>query len=193
MGTTRSLKKHRTLDMKLGYQVEDLRFPAQGINPPGNAGDPDISTTTGLFLFDAAATEMFTVLVQLPHGWQEDSPVVPHIHWRKTTSAAGDVAWKCEYIKMPIGEAAGSTFTSLGIVTDPVDGTPDNDTAREHLITSWGDLEMIGLQISDCILFKVSRIGGDASDTYGADAEMLEFDLHVQLNSIGSDGDFHKG
>ena len=32
----------------------------------------------------------------------------------------------------------------------------------------------------------ISRIGGDVTDTYGADAKFLEFDIHVPLIDYGS-------
>ena len=42
------------------------------------------------------------------------------------------------------------------------------------------------------LLIKLSRIGGDASDTYGADARLLEFDIHYQINTLGSELEFVK-
>ena len=39
---------------------------------------------------------------------------------------------------------------------------------------------------------RVSRIGGDALDTYGADAKLLEFDVHYLVDSLGSGGELIK-
>ena len=49
---------------------DDLRFPAQGINPIGAAGDPDRDSTTGLFLFDSGLTETLAGVSQMPHTQQ---------------------------------------------------------------------------------------------------------------------------
>ena len=165
---------------------DDLRFPATAINPPGQASDPDVEATTGLLLFAAAGTETIFALVQMPHSWKEGSVVKPHVHWQKTTSADGDVYWQLDYKKIPIGDVMDAEFTTLSATT-PVSGTPDNDTANEHLLTSFADIDMTGLTLSDCLLCKISRIGGNAADTYGADARLLEFDIHFQINTLGSE------
>lgn len=49
-----------------------------------------------------------------------------------------------------------------------------------------------GIQISDMIVWKLSRIGGNGADTYGADARLLEFDIHYQQDAPGSIAQFTK-
>lgn len=164
---------------------DDMRIAAAGINPPGLVSDPDRDTDTGCWLFSTSATEMLVTQVQLPHQWKEGSYLVPHVHWQKTTSASGDVYWQLEYKWAPIGGVMDASWTTL-TVTDTVDGTPDNDTADEHLISSFGELDGTGKEISDMLIFKLSRVGGNAADTYGADARLLEYDVHVQKDAPGS-------
>jgi len=175
---------------------DDLKFPATAINPPGQATDPDVEADTGLLLFAAAGTELIFTLAQMPHAWSEGSDISPHVHWTKTTSAAGDVAWKLRYQILPIGQVGSGTGVDGGTVTSPVSGTPDNDTAWEHLITSFDGIQMSDASsvygLSTCILFELTRVGGDAADTYGADARLLEFDVHYQIDSLGSESEFVK-
>jgi len=71
----------------LGF--DDLRFPATAINPPGAVNDPGFDATNGGWLFDAVATEVLFLIVQMPHSWKEGTSIEPHIHWQKTTSDAG--------------------------------------------------------------------------------------------------------
>lgn len=175
---------------QIEYSWDDLRFPATAINPPGQVSDPDVEATSGLLLFDGGGTELIYALAQMPHAWSEGTTVVPHVHWQKTTSAAGNVLWRCRYKMAPIGEVMDAAWTTLADVTEPVDGTPDTDTADMHMISTFGDLDMTDKQISDCILFEISRIGG--SDTYGADARLLEFDIHYQIDASGSFYEFIK-
>jgi hypothetical protein len=59
---------------------KDLRFPAQGINPAGSAAPPEVSTTTGMLMFDKAGTEIIAGVAQMPHGWKSASNVSPHVH-----------------------------------------------------------------------------------------------------------------
>lgn len=171
-------------------QWDDLRFPATAINPPGLAADPDFDTTNGGWLFAAGSTETLFMIAQLPHAWNEGSTLKPHVHWMKTTSASGNVLWRMTYRWSPTGEVWGST-TDLDVTTT-VAGTPDTDTANLSLISSFGEIDASDKQISDMLVIQLSRIGGDASDTYGADARMLEFDIHYQLDSFGSNQEFTK-
>ncbi len=172
---------------------DDLRFPAQGINPPGQVSDPDLEAATGMLLFDAAATNVIAGVAQMPHSWKEGTVIVPHVHWQKTTSAAGNVLWRFEYdtIVNP-GEVSPLTFANQIDATTPVVGTPDNDTAGENLISSFGEVDTTDKIISTCIFWKLSRVGGDAADTYGAAARLVEFDIHYQLDSRGSTAQFVK-
>lgn len=172
---------------------DDLRFPAQGLNLPGAASDPDVETNTGFFLFAAASTETIAGLAQMPHSWKEGTAIVPHIHWQKTTSAAGNVLWRFNYEVVNNGDVALLTYAGETDTSSSVSGTPDNDTANESLISSFGEHSMTGKVISSLIFFRIHRIGGDASDTYGADARMLEFDLHYEIDSLGSNEPFVKG
>ena len=60
------------VDIVGGYEAgqwEDLRFPAQGINPPVAASDPDVDTSTGLRLFDFNKTETLAGLAEMLHRW----------------------------------------------------------------------------------------------------------------------------
>jgi hypothetical protein len=162
---------------------DDLRFPAGAVNPPGLASDPDFDTTNGGWLFAGGGTELLFFQAQLPHSWVNGSYLQPHVHWQKTTSAAGTVKWQLDYKWAPIGEVMDAAFTT-DAVTAPVAGTPDNDTANEHLISAFSSIDAAGKSISDMLLVKISRIGGD--DTYAADARLLEFDIHYQKNAFGS-------
>lgn len=171
------------------FPWDDLRFPATAINPPGVVSDPDWDVTKGGWLFDATGTEVLFLLAQLPHGWYEGSDIVPHIHWEKTTAAAGAVLWRLEYQWLPLGEVRAAEVTVNASV--PVAALA-SDLADVHQITSFGHTSTTGKQISDMLVMKVSRIGGDAADTYAADARLLEFDIHYQNDSLGSIQEFIK-
>lgn len=171
---------------------DDLRFPAQGINPPGAVSDPDIETTTGMPLFNASSTEVLAGIAQMPHSWREGTAITPHVHWQKTTSAAGNVLWRLQYEVVANGGIAAMDYGSQLDAVTPVAGTPDLNTANQVLISSFGDIEMTGSLISCLVLWKLARVGGNAADTYGADARLLEFDFHYQVDSFGSEGKFVK-
>jgi len=60
------------------------------------------------------------------------------------------------------------------------------------LLTNFTAIPMTGQTLSSCVLLEVARIGGDELDTYAADARLLEFDLHVEIDSLGSAAEFVK-
>lgn len=167
-------------------QWDDLRFPATAINPPGQVSDPDFDTTNGGYLFDGASTETIFMIGQLPHGYKEATDLYPHVHWQKTTSASGNVFWRLSYKWARIAEVMDAGFTDID-QTSVMAATPDNDTTNEHLMSAFAAIDGTGTQISDMLVMKLSRMGGEASDTYnGADARLLEFDIHYEINSFGS-------
>lgn len=170
---------------------EDLRFPASAINPMGAASDPDWDTTVGGFLFDASSTEQLYLQVQIPHAWMLGTVLQPHVHWEKTVDDSptpGDVYWQLEYRWHRVGEAMTAATTiasSTSAITD--DGTND-----VHLITAFSDITTEGVGISDMLTMVLSRIGGDAADTYGSDARLLEFDIHFKSDQSGSEQAYAK-
>jgi len=171
---------------RLYSRWDDLRFPSQGINPPGAVTDPDLESTTGLWLFAAAGTETLAGIAQMPHAWKQGTDISPHVHWQKTTSASGNVYWQLDYEIVNNGDTATMAYGTTLSTTSAVAGTPDTDTANKVLISSFGTIDMSAYDISCLVVWKLSRIGGDAADTYGADARLLEFDIHYQSDSLGS-------
>lgn len=171
---------------------EDLRFPVQAINPPGQVSDPDIESDSGLFLFDASSTELIYGVAQMPHTWVEGTTIYPHIHWQKTTSASGDVLWRFEYEIVDDGDIFLKTYFNLSDVTVTNEHAPDDNTAGRSLVSTFDGIDMTGYEISTFIYWKLSRVGGDGSDTYGVDARFAEFDIHYQQNSFGAVDQFTK-
>lgn len=171
---------------------DDLTVPATGIRPGGGTFEPDIDVTLGgTLLYDGGRTEVAGLVCQFSHAWAEGTDIEPHVHWAKTTSASGNVLWRMEYRWSSIGEVMDSSWTTLDVTTT-VSGTPDTDTAEKHLISEFGTIDCTGKSISDMMIIQISRIGGDASDTYAADARLLEFDIHFQRDFPGSFQEFIK-
>lgn len=166
---------------------EDLRFPASAVNPPGIASDPDIDTTYGFWLF--AVNELIFMQAQLPHAWRVATTLKPHVHWMKTTSASGVVNWQLDYRWVKIGEVMDGSWTTLSSETPSIS---DGDTQYQHAITALGDLTVDGSEeISDMLVMKFSRVAAAGSE-YAADAAMLEFDIHYQADSPGSEKEYSK-
>lgn len=170
-------------------QWDDIRFPASGINPPGAVSDPDRDTDDGLLRFDPASTEVIAIQVIFPHSHKHGTLIRPHVHWMKTTDAAGDVVWKLEW------KAADPNETFPGwqsqTVSETVSGTPGG-AHQNHVISEFAPISLNATGVAPALLMKLSRVGGDAADTYGADAKLIEFDIHHLIDTWGSGGEFIK-
>lgn len=169
---------------------EDLRFPAQGINPAGGATPPTVDATTypGTLLFPTNVDSFIAGVAQMPHAWKEGSDVYPHIHWTKTTADAGAeaVAWRFRYAVCGVGAALGS-YSSDQVGTLVVG---DLTTLERHNVTSFPVISMTGELVSTMILWQIFR--DISEDNYGNDARLLEVDFHYIIDSAGSDSLYTK-
>ncbi len=162
-----------------------IGFSATAQNPPGQVSDPDFDIDTGGWLFDRNSTEILYLIGQVTTDWREGSAVIPAVHWQKTTSASGNVLWRLQYKVSRVGEVMDANFTDIDVSTT-ADISPDTDTADLQLISLFENTKEENLQINDILVMRLGRIGGDAADTYGADARLLYFDIYVQVDDWGS-------
>ena len=179
------------LFQKIGVEFEvdrwdDLRFPAQGINPPGPSDAPARNITTGLLDFSGSADNIIAGCAQMPHEWRAGSIVRPHIHVMFPTAHATQVTrWKFEYnIASPNGDFTQlyGTYDTLSTITI---ANPNN--VKKHVLGGFGDLDMTNFTESCCILWKITRLAGtDAADNHNALVPLLEFDIHYRRNKRGS-------
>lgn len=174
----------------LGLRWDDLRFPATGISVGGFASPPDVETDTGLLLFDGTTTvESVGIIAQMPHSWREGSEVKPHVHWNKTTDAAGGVLWTLRYKILEIGEVETAWSDTISATLVPA---LDPGSTQAHAISEFPAIDMSGYHLSDMILVQLGRLYSDPSDTYEADVRLLEFDIHYQIDSHGSREEYVK-
>lgn len=166
---------------------DDLRVPAQAtrINPA--VTKPDFGTFkdgTLTFLFDSASVETVHFNVQIPHQYKLGTNLKPHVHWSPTTTNVGTVIWNLEYT---IAEKDGVFGTTAQIaVTDTSSGT-----AFEHRLAGFPDISGTNIDsVSAMLVCALSRTA--TSDTYTADAALIEFDIHYEIDSIGSRDEYTK-
>lgn len=167
---------------------EDLKAPSTAINPVGLASPPSRNSTTGLLDFAAAGTNTCAIAIQMPHSWKLESTISPHIHLWYPDANAGNSVWKLEYQIAKIGGAFAGSYTS----DTKTFAAPE--VANQHQLHSFDDIAMTGIDgVSAMIVILLSRLGGEAADTYAADLPLLEFDVHYQVDSLGSDEETTKG
>lgn len=163
----------------------DLRFPAQAINPVGIAADPARNVDTGLLEFSGTIDNVIMGVAQMPHDWKLESTINPHIHIVFPTANALNSRWKLEY---NIGNINGNFANALGTWTDG--GTITVQNPNNTLLHSKGhfaNIVMTGKTLSSVVLWKVTRLANsDAADDYTGIVTLLEFDIHYQKDGLGS-------
>lgn len=170
---------------------EDLRFPAQAINPPGTTSDPDRGTTTGLLMFSPSSTELVSGVAQMPHSWMRGTGIRPHIHISGGLTDPGTTnnqcVWQLDYEWLESGEywsPATYTHTDTKTFTLPAHVVALNPVL---CIRSFDEIDTTGKKESALLLWKLSRLGGDVDDTYIDDCYMYEFDIHYLAHDFGSE------
>jgi hypothetical protein len=164
---------------------EDLRFPAQGINPAGAADAPSVDTTLtgypGTLLFSGSQENVIAGVAQLPHAWKRGSAIRPHIHWSKPVGSANATTWMLYY------RILGFSGEVHGNLVGPVAATAtlgDPTTANSMLITAFGEIDMTGQKESACLAWQIRRMGN--SDADNGTARLFEFDIHYQTDKSGT-------
>ncbi len=163
---------------------DDLRFGANLITP-GVANPPDWvaigGSLGGLYIleFNQSTEEEVYCFVQMPHNWKEESIIKPHVHWINHSGATGMVRWGLEYSIASVGDG----FPTPTIIYTNGDTC---ETQMTHQLIEFGDIDMTGHKISCMLITRLFRAAGDSLDTANDDVGLLEFDIHYQVDSIGS-------
>jgi hypothetical protein len=131
--------------------------------------------------FVTGADKTIKFNLQTPHGWDDGTIVKPHIHWVGETTAAGNVKWEFTHSWANINEAfpAASSLTMI-LANETV-------LADKHRKDFWNTITATGKNYSSMMVCSLSRLGADPQDTYGGSALLLEFDLHIDMETLGED------
>jgi hypothetical protein len=181
---------------------DDLQSGGLAGAKTGGAKDPGLSVfktngagSIGVFLywFDPTVEEELFFLVQMRHAWKEGSTIEPHVHWTpKTNGAAGQkVSWGLEYTWANVGGDFGNTSIIYGNTTVQADSSL---VAGRHYITPLPDIVATGKTLSSVLVCRIFRDapGTGGTDSYTDDAGLLFFDIHIEIDGLGSEEEFIK-
>ena len=166
---------------------EDLRVPVSTVvvNPANSKPDwvAFVGNTRALG-FDNTASEWVSFSAQLPHNYLQGSDIEAHLHWSATDGSAGGVRWVLDYTWANIG----SPFPAIASLAE----TSAAASANTH---TYCDLEWItgtGKTVSSVLMCRLWRDVAHTDDDYAADAALLEFDFHYQVDGFGSENEDSK-
>jgi hypothetical protein len=174
-----------TLTLKGDATVwDDLRFPAQALKLSGTKPPTWTAYQGGQVLgFSdqsiAGNEESVSFVAQLPHAYKEGTTIYPHLHWASADTSLGNVVWKLSY---SWGNWTG-TFPTATTTTMTV---TKSTTLNYHSMNSFSPIVGTGKEISSILICDLSRNSSSGADTYTASAYLVEADIHIEQDALGS-------
>jgi hypothetical protein len=131
--------------------------------------------------------------IQMPHNWKEGSTIYPHIHWSPQSSTTGVVVWGFEYSWVNYDATTPIAFPNSVTLSQASSAIASGDNDK-HLITAFSSITPDGTQgkISSILMCRLFRNSSNASDTYNGSAALLSFDIHYEMDGIGSNSQYVK-
>ena len=180
---------------------DDLRVNAYSTKL-GGSKDPDFakildngSGSQGVFayLFDDSTEEEVYFAVQIPHCYKFGTDLKPHVHWTPVANGgAGEkVSWGLEYSIQEIG----ATFPNTMIIYGDTSVPDETLVADRHYLTELTTIDGSAIDsVSAMLICRLFRDAGGTggTDSYGDDVALLEFDLHFEIDSMGSKDEYTK-
>lgn len=143
----------------------------------------------GLYLleFTQNQTKELYGSIELPHDYMEGTSLVLHVHWatNSTDATGGGVRWECEYSLANPTDGSAETYTASVQSTQTVAAGNRQYTTNSFDIAT---ITNVGGTISTLFSFTIRRLGTDGADTYPVSAFIKSFALHIQKDTIGSNG-----
>lgn len=157
---------------------DDLRFPFTQ-SKLGSNDKPDFDyTNIGLLFPQNDASEKIYILAQLEHKWKLESTLHPHLHWVQTS--ASFPTWKMSYRWYENGGDPTGSFTTLSS-SEGVLEYPGSGTILQ--MTEFGEIDGTGI---DSVSSMLDIIIWREDDTITGDVLAKEFDIHIEIDTVGS-------
>jgi hypothetical protein len=158
-----------------------------GTNNPSSHLVQDLTEGTLDFKNNCDLNDWALMNVQVNHDWKSGSDVEPHIHWFQNANNTPN--WLIQYRWQRSCNTKTTTWTSKKYTTNAC--TYASGTI--HQITSFGAITPpSGYGISDILQIRILRDTANAStlftgaDPYAGDAEAISFDVHIEVDMLGS-------
>lgn len=170
--------------------TDALSIKIQGTGIAANATEATVEFATNSDLND-----FLYINSQLNHDRDLSASIYPHIHWFQAENAIPNFLLRYRWQKN--GGAKTTSWTDLKCITPAytyVSGT------IHQICYSTAISPPSGTTLSDIIQFKIyrdnangsSNFGTPGTDTYSAVAGVIAFDIHFQVNSLGSTDEYVK-
>lgn len=141
--------------------------------------------STGVFAYKFEGNQLEEVFfeLQLPHSYKEGSDIKAHVHLASAGTSTATMDWGLEYTFANVNGVFGETDLLTAQYTPP-------STALTHKILSLGTISGSGVEVSAVFLCRLYRDG--ASDANANNCFAVSVDFHLELDTLGSDGETTK-
>jgi hypothetical protein len=148
---------------------------------------PDFDETNVGYLFPRNdATEILYIIMQMPHRWKLGSKIFPHVHWAQGNTA--NAVFNIDYKWINLAGSTTAGFTTYAIST-PMEVLASGTTIHQLSTNTAGITPSDGInKISSIFLIKLYR----NDDVYPGDVLTYQFDIHYEIDSLGSNTEFSK-
>ena len=162
----------------------DVTFPLTRtyINPPTSRPDYD-ATNLGLLFPQNIPSEAIDIIIQVPHTWKEGTTIYPHVH--VVQSASPQARFRMTYKWYNVGDEVPATWETYDMNTYAL---PYTGTNMAQVIRGAGGIDGTGKLISSMLKLKLARV----DNTYVGDILTDQFDIHMLMDSFGSEEQFDK-
>ena len=166
---------------------DDIRAPFTQTKR-GALDKPDFDyTNIGLLFPQNDDAEIVYIIFQIPHNYKLGTNIYPHIHWQQMN--ANNVVWKMEYKWFNPGGLVPGGFTAATATTRRYTWAAGN----LHQYDGWTAISGAGItEISSMFLVKVFRDDNVDAGAGSGDALAFEYDIHYEIDTLGSKREFIK-
>lgn len=167
-----------------------IGVPASSMTPATTSGAAPgtTETTTNKVMyktldFDASTEEFAQFGVQMPKGWNEGTLIAQFVWTHGATTTNFGVAWGIEAVAIGNDDATDAAWGTEVVVADTGGTTGDlyisDETAAITVGGSPGSEEWV--------VFRVTRVVGNAGDTMAIDAQLVNVKIHLTLDAATDD------
>lgn len=172
---------------------DDYTTPLTKATFGGAANDPTLTKlfddgagSAGVWALVFSNGDEVLVTAQMPHRWKVASTIYPHIHFMCTSdvSPTDNFGINFEYTWCDINEdfSANTTLENIDIET----GVNTDNMHQIANVTASG-ISGTGHTLSSVLLCRIERTAA-AADDYAGGVAILEFDIHYEIDTVGSRG-----
>ena len=173
-------------DLNKNLIGQRLESPSSHVTQDGEEGSLVFDDTSDL-------TDYASMNIQMQHDWKIESEISPHLHWWQTSADMPN--WLLQYRWQIQGNAKTTAWTSLAWEANVYTYT----SGTLNQITEFPDITApAGSGLSDIVQFRLLRdTDNDSSEFDGADpltgdTSAVDFDVHYEVDSFGSDNEYIK-